>query len=156
MELILWRHAEAEDGSADISDAKRRLTPRGEKQARHMAQWLRSHLPSAAKRTRVLVSPSIRTQQTAHALQLPFEIEPRVGAGSTPLDILAACNWPDDERAVIVVGHQPILGEIAALVMIGTAAQWSVKKGGVWWFYKRSREEGEQVILRAVMNPDFL
>lgn len=156
MELILWRHAEAEEGSADISDAKRRLTPRGEKQARHMAQWLRSHLPSAAKRTRVLVSPSIRTQQTAHALQLPFEIEPRVGAGGTPSDMLAACNWPEDERAVIVVGHQPTLGEIAALVMTGVEAQWSVKKGGVWWFCKRDREEGEQVILRAVMNPDFL
>ena len=156
MELILWRHAEAEDGSADISDSKRRLTPRGEKQARHMAQWLRSHLPSAAKRTRVLVSPTIRTQQTAHALQLPFEIEARVGAGSTPLDILAASVWPEDERTVIVIGHQPTLGETAALVMTGVEAQWSVKKGGVWWFYKRARDDGEQVILKAVMNPDFL
>ena len=156
MKLILWRHAEAEDGSPTVTDAKRRLTQRGEKQARHMAQWLRSHLPSAAKRMRVLVSPSIRTQQTAHALQLPFEIEPRVGAGGTPSSILVAAAWPAEERTVIVVGHQPTLGQLAALLMTGAEAEWSVKKGGIWWFSQRSREEGEQVVLRAVMNPDFL
>ncbi len=34
MDLLLWRHAEAEDGTPDL---KRKLTPRGEKQARQMA-----------------------------------------------------------------------------------------------------------------------
>jgi phosphohistidine phosphatase len=156
MELILWRHAEAEDASASVIDVKRRLTHRGEKQARHMAQWLRSHLPSAAKRMRVLVSPSIRTQQTAHALQLPFEIEPRVGLGGTPSSILTAAGWPNEERTVIVIGHQPTLGQLASLVMTGNEAEWSVKKGGVWWFSKRTLDEGEQVVLRSVINPDFL
>ena len=37
MDLILWRHAEAEVGSDDLA---RRLTVRGAKQARQMAAWL--------------------------------------------------------------------------------------------------------------------
>lgn len=156
MELILWRHAEAEEGSPTITDAKRRLTPRGEKQARHMAQWLRSHLPSAAKRTRVLVSPATRTQQTAHALQLPFEIERRIGMDGTASDILAACGWPNEERRVIVIGHQPTLGQVAALVMTGVEAPWAVKKAGVWWFSHRGDDKETPVSLSAVVNPDYL
>ena len=42
MELILWRHADAEDGLPDLS---RRLTPRGIKQAERMAAWLLQRLP---------------------------------------------------------------------------------------------------------------
>jgi phosphohistidine phosphatase len=38
MELILWRHAEAEDG---IPDMARELTSKGKKQAKHMAAWLK-------------------------------------------------------------------------------------------------------------------
>jgi phosphohistidine phosphatase len=76
MELILWRHAEAEEGDAGLPDGKRRLTARGEKQAKKVALWLQRNLPR--KRT-VLVSPAERTQQTAHALELPYEIEPRAG-----------------------------------------------------------------------------
>ncbi len=45
MDLILWRHAEAEDGDATLPDHKRRLTPRGEKQAKKVARWLHQNLP---------------------------------------------------------------------------------------------------------------
>ena len=156
MELILWRHAEAEEGSATLPDHKRRLTARGEKQARHMGQWLRSRLPAAAKRVRVLVSPSTRTQQTAHALQFPFEIEAKVGVGATATEVITAAEWPDAERIVVVIGHQPTLGQLAARLMSGTEAEWSIKKGGVWWFSQRVRDDQRQVLLKAVMNPELL
>ena len=65
MDLLLWRHAEAEDGEDDM---KRRLTERGHKQARAMAAWIRKHQP---KDLRIIVSPAVRTQQTAEALKLP-------------------------------------------------------------------------------------
>ena len=39
MDLLLWRHAEAEDGDDDM---KRRLTERGLKQAQTMAAWIRA------------------------------------------------------------------------------------------------------------------
>ena len=47
MDLILWRHAEAEDGFPDL---KRALTPKGRKQAAKMATWLHKHLPEPTPR----------------------------------------------------------------------------------------------------------
>jgi phosphohistidine phosphatase len=153
MDLILWRHAEAEEGGSEIPDLKRRLTTRGEKNARKMAQWLRDSLP---RRNRILVSPSERTQQTAHALQLPYEVEPKLGIGASAATILAAANWPEHNGATLLIGHQPGLGRIAALLLGGSEADWTIKKGGVWWFSNRVRNDETQTVLRAVMNPDFL
>lgn len=154
MDLILWRHAEAEDGDADMSDMKRRLTARGEKQAHDMAKWLKPRLP---KRIKLVVSPAVRAQQTAHALALPFEVEPKVAVGAATADLIVASGWPADQPgAVLLVGHQPALGRLAALLLSGSEADWSVKKGAVWWLTRRSREERDQTVLRAVMNPDLL
>lgn len=153
MDLILWRHAEAEDASAKVPDVKRRLTARGEKQARQMARWLHDHLP---KKLRILVSPTERTQMTAHALGLPFEIERKIGVGADTADLIAAAGWPDHDGAVLLVGHQPSLGRLAALLLAGTEDDWTIKKGGLWWFSNRTREGETQTVLRAVVNPDLL
>lgn len=167
MELILWRHAEAEDGDSGRGDAKRRLTARGEKQARKMAAWLRSRLKDRVPE--VLVSPTERTQQTAHALGLPFEIEPKIGPGADVADLLAAAGWVEPGKRArlsrgdtparpvcLLVGHQPTLGRLAALLLSGEEADWSFKKGAVWWFSRRAREGEDQVVLRAMVTPEML
>lgn len=153
MDLILWRHAEAEEATAGLPDTKRRLTARGDKHAHDMAKWLRGQLP---KKTRILVSPAVRTQQTAHALALPFEVESRIGPGADTADLIAAADWPTHSGAVLLVGHQPSHGRLAALLLSGSEADWSIKKGAVWWFSKRTREGQDQIVLRAVMNPELL
>lgn len=156
MDLILWRHAEAEEAGTNTPDAERALTERGEKQARKMAAWLAKRLP---EKTRILVSPTRRTRQTAHALGLPYEIEPRVGTGADAADLIAAADWPEGKgkrSAIVIVGHQPSLGRLAALLLSGAEADWSVKKGAVWWFSSRSRGDGAQPMLRAAMNPELL
>lgn len=153
MELILWRHAEAEDLAPGMNDSQRRLTPRGQKQARETSAWLRAHLP---KRTRILVSPTERTQGTAHALQCPYEIEAKVGVGETARSLLGAAQWPKYEGAVLVIGHQPTLGRVAALLLSGHEDDWAVKKSGVWWFSRRERDTVASTVLRAVINPGFL
>lgn len=155
MDLILWRHAEAEEAVGRTPDAKRRLTARGDKQARQMAAWLKARLP---KRTTLLVSPAERTQQTAHAMGMAYEVEPRVGVGADAAHLLAAAGWPEglNNGAVVIVGHQPTLGRLAALLLAGEEAEWTIKKGGVWWFSTRSREGESQTVLRAVVNPDML
>lgn len=152
MDLILWRHAEAEDG-AGMPDAKRRLTARGDKQAHDMAKWLKPRLP---KKTKILVSPAVRTQETAHALAMPFEVEPKIGIGADAADLLAAADWPEQSGAVLLIGHQPTLGRLAALLLSGQEADWTIKKGAVWWFSKRSREGRDQTVLRAVMNAEMV
>ncbi len=161
MELILWRHAEAADGGGDKPDAKRRLTARGEKQARKMAAWLRQRLRD---KVTVLVSPTERTQQTAHALGLPFEIESKIGTGADVADLLAAAGWMDGGKnpkvsrggTLVLVGHQPTLGRLAALLLSGEEADWTIKKGAVWWFSNRTRDGETQTVLRAAVNPDLL
>ncbi len=153
MDLILWRHAEAEDGTESIPDHKRRLTARGEKQARQMAQWLRPRLP---RKTRILVSPAERTQQTAHALQLPYELEKRIGVGASPADLIKASGWPDHDSAVLLIGHQPTLGQLAARLLAGKEADWAVKKGAIWWLTHRVRGIKEQTTLRLVLPADVL
>ena len=153
MELILWRHAEAEDTHPGISDHERRLTPHGEKQAKEMAKWLRQQLP---EQTRILVSPAQRTIQTADALKLNYIVEPRIGTSAAPADLLAAAGWPDGEDAVLLVGHQPTLGQVAASLMTDQKMEWSVKKGAVWWLSGRVRAGKLQTVIRRVFNPDML
>ncbi|MBI4937807.1 MAG: phosphohistidine phosphatase SixA [Nitrosomonadales bacterium] len=150
MELILWRHAEAEDGAPDSA---RQLTSKGEKQAANMADFLRARLPHS---TRILVSPAKRAQQTARALAKHFITESAIAPGSSPETILKAAGWPDGEGCVLIVGHQPALGEAAALLMTGKAHYWSIKKGAAWWFTCRATEGDYQTSLRLVIAPDHL
>ena len=150
MDLILWRHADAEDG---VPDNARKLTAKGEKQAQQVGQWLKSHLPES---TRVLVSPAKRAQQTASASGLAFETTEELGTGASVESVIAAAGWPDAKGAVLVIGHQPTLGRIAAALLTGAEADWSVKKGGVWWFSNRLQGNEIQTALRAVMSPEFL
>lgn len=150
MDLILWRHAEAEDGSPDL---ERRLTPRGHKHAARVAQWLLQRLP--AKFT-MLASPARRAQETAQALGVPFRTLPDLAPGARVQSILHAAEWPARKTAVIVVGHQPDLGRTAAFLVSGAESPWSVKKGGLWWLTNRVREDGAQVVVRAVMAPDVI
>ncbi len=151
MDLILWRHAEAEDGGIELADRQRRLTSRGEQQARLIARWLIKRLP---RKPVILVSPAERTRQTAHALELAYEIEPRLGIGASTTDVLRAAGWPERNAAVVMVGHQPTLGRIAALLLTGAEADWTIKKGAIWWFSTRVRDGLPHTVLRAVLNPD--
>ena len=147
MNLILWRHADAEDGS---DDAARRLTRKGRGQAKRMAEWLERHLPASA---RVIVSPAIRARETAEALARDLHTEDRVNTGASPEAVLKAAGWPDAASAVVVVGHQPTLGAAAALALTGKPFHWHVPKGGLWWL--RSKDDGEVVVV-AVMTPPFV
>lgn len=150
MDLILWRHADAEDGTPDL---RRTLTRKGEKQAEHMAAWLSEHLPPEA---RILVSPALRTQQTARALSHGFETHPDLGPDADFASVLAATRWPEAGGACVVVGHQPALGQVAALLLSGSPAMWTIRKGAIFWLTHRRRGTGHQVVLRAALSPEFL
>ncbi len=150
MELILWRHAEAADGGPDLS---RTLTEKGRRQAERMAHFLSGRLP---KNTRTLVRPAVRAQQTAAALTHHFDTSPSLDPQATPQAVMKAAGWPMAGGAVLLVGHQPWLGELASLLMTGRAEYWSVKKGGVWWISRREREGDFQTVLRLAIAPDQL
>ena len=145
MDLILWRHAEAEDGSPDSA---RKLTARGREQARRIAAWLNPRLP---RRCEVLVSPAVRAQQTALALGVPFVTSPAVGTEAAAAAVIAAVDWPARSRAMLIVGHQPTLGRVAATLLTDTQADWDIGKGALWWL----RHSGGETRLFAAIDPEL-
>ena len=112
MRLYIVRHAEAAPGSPDDLRA---LTLQGHEQARALGQRLRDEdvRPDA-----VLTSPLLRARQTAKELGLG-EPEPseRLAPGATVDDVRAAVAGRGE--TVVVVGHQPDCGKIAAALTGG-------------------------------------
>ena len=153
MDLILWRHAEALEMREVQDDLDRALTTKGERQAQRVANWLNQQLPAS---TRVLVSPARRAQQTATALERKFKTVPALAPDATVEGLLHAVRWPDAREPVLVVGHQPVLGLVAAYLVAGQPQAWAVRKGALWWLRAREREGVLQVVLHAVMSPELV
>lgn len=157
MDLILWRHAEAEDwlvgdGSSGL-DLDRSLTQRGEKQAARMATWLDRQLPEGA---RIVVSPARRCEQTALALGRKYKIRSELSPDATPEQLLALVQWPIHKYPVLVIGHQPILGQTIAQLLALKESECAVKKGSLWWLRNRDRDGHSQTVVVTVQSPEVL
>lgn len=150
MDLLLWRHVDAAD---TVPDMARELSDQGRQQAARMADWLNPRLPPDI---RILVSPAVRTVQTAQALGRDYDVVPALAPGASAAEVLAAAGWPDSAYPVLIVGHQPTLGQVAMQVLTGQVGDTAVKKGGLWWFQSRERMGQLQGVLRAVAGPDWL
>jgi phosphohistidine phosphatase len=140
MDLILWRHADAEEGAPDL---ERRLTKKGRRQAAAVAKWLAKRLPEDYL---LASSPAARARETAEALGRPISFDPRLAPGASVADIARYAR----RGTVVLVGHQPDLGRALAYLLTGKAADWRLQKGALWWL-------GENPpLVRAVMSPDLL
>lgn len=153
MDLILWRHAEAHDAIEGQDDLSRALTSRGEKQAARMAHWLDRQLPEG---TRIYVSPARRTEQTALALGRKYKIRQDLSPGCTVQQLLNVAQWPHGKTPVLVVGHQPILGQTLAHLLGLASGECVVKRGAVWWLRDRERTEDPQTVVVTVQSPEVL
>jgi phosphohistidine phosphatase len=153
MDLIFWRHAEAYEPLEGQDDMSRTLTPRGEKQAKRMAEWLDRQLPEGV---RVLVSPAQRTLQTAMALDRKYKVREELAPNAEPDQVLLAAGWPDAKMPILIVGHQPTLGQIIAALMGLSVQDCTVRKGAVWWLRSRLRDGVRQTVVVTVQNPDLL
>jgi phosphohistidine phosphatase len=153
MDLVLWRHAEAQEWAQGCDDMARPLTSRGEKQATRMAAWLDRQLPH---NTRIFVSPALRTEQTARALARKFKIREELSTESTAAQLLELVQWPEAKGTVLIVGHQPTLGQTIAQLIGLNASECAVKKGAVWWLRNRQRETLAQTVVVTVQSPEVL
>jgi phosphohistidine phosphatase len=157
MDLILWRHAEAEDWllGDEVSglDLDRSLTPRGEKQAARMAAWLDRQMPEGA---RILVSPARRCEQTALALGRKYKIRSELSPDATPAQLLELVQWPGNKSPVLVIGHQPTLGQTIAQLLALKETECAVKKGALWWLRNRDRDGHSQTVVVTVQSPEVL
>ena len=153
MDLVLWRHAEAQDWVEGCDDMARSLTSRGEKQANRMAHWLDRQLPEG---TRILVSPARRCEQTVLVLGRKYKIKAELAPGCSVAQLLELAQWPDAKGTVLVVGHQPTLGQTIAGLIGLTASECAVKKGAVWWLRNRERAALAQTVVVTVQSPEVL
>lgn len=153
MNLVLWRHAEAHELRDGGDDLDRTLTPKGEKQAKRMGQWLDRQLPDL---TRILVSPSRRTEQTAQALGRKFKTRQELAPGGTVAQLLELVLWPNDKSTVLVIGHQPLLGQTISQLLGLSASECAVKRGAIWWLRSRERDALAQTVVVTVQSPEIL
>jgi phosphohistidine phosphatase len=151
MDLILWRHAEAEEVAEGQDDLRRSLTSRGEKQAARVAAWLDRQLPEG---TRVICSPARRCEQTVLALGRKYKVREELAPEATVADVLEVAQWPSAKQAVLVVGHQPVLGEVIAQLLHLKHGTCAIRKGSAWWLRTRERDGHEQTVVVAVQSPD--
>ena len=148
MDLILWRHAEAEPGEPD---SERALTPKGQRHAARVGAWLNRALPDDC---RILVSPARRCIQTVKALGRRYEVVEALGTGSDAEAIIQASGWPAHRQPALVVGHQPLLGQVASSVLSGRKQDWRIRKAGVFWIEHKG-SDGVPYI-RLVAGPDLI
>lgn len=157
MDLILWRHAEAEDwllgDETTRLDMDRSLTQRGEKQASRMAAWLDRQLPEGA---RILVSPARRCEQTALALGRKYKIRSELSPDATPAQLMELVQWPGNKYPVLVIGHQPVLGQTIAQLLALKETECAVKKGALWWLRNRDRDGYSQTVVVTVQSPELM
>lgn len=121
MRLWLLRHGEAEPWAR--TDAERHLTLRGRKEAGQAAVQLEGRPLQA-----ILASPYVRAQQTAEVVRetlgLPMAITtvPWLTPDSDPREALRRLDVYEG-REVLLVSHQPFIGDLAGLLLHGHLEQ---------------------------------
>lgn len=149
MDLILWRHAYAD---YTLPDMDRALNAKGHKQAAKMAHWLNARL---AENCKILVSPARRAIETADALERKYKILPDLAPDASAKQILQAVNWPHAKETVLVVGHQPALGQLCASLVFGLEQDFEIRKSYIVWISQRERESSLQTYIKAMLGPEL-
>jgi phosphohistidine phosphatase SixA len=132
MELILLRHAHAQNAKPGETDAGRELSARGIAEAEDAGRWLRERdaLPA-----RVLCSPARRARQTLdYALGIAAPtLEPRIYA-ATAGELIALIDEQADAQRLLLVGHNPGLETLVALLTTGQSGDFrGMPPAGIAW-----------------------
>jgi phosphohistidine phosphatase len=153
MDLIFWRHAETTEALDGQADAERPLTARGERQALRMAHWLERQLPES---TKILCCPSVRAEQTVIHLGRKYKLREELSPNASIDDVLTLAQWPLNKNSILLVTHQPLIGEIISQLMQIQLQELVVRKGSVWWLRSRFKDEKPQTMLVTVQTPELL
>ncbi|MFA6041193.1 MAG: phosphohistidine phosphatase SixA [Methylophilus sp.] len=141
--IILWRHADAEIVQSGQDDAARKLTAKGLEQAAQMERWLKKKMP---KQTRVFTSPALRSVQTAqnlpHKIETLYDLRP----DATVAEVMQVLEKYGDVECVMLVGHQPWLGQLVGQLLELDDVTFNIRKGAVWWLRLGSREVSQYQI----------
>lgn len=154
--LILLRHAKS-DWSGALPDVDRPLAERGHAQAPLAGRWLASH---AGTIDLAVVSPARRARETWELVSAelvpapPARFDERVYAASADQLLAIVREAPADVRALILVGHNPGMEQLASLlagedVILPTSGIAELGVGGPW-----SELDAGSAVLRAAGRSD--
>lgn len=126
MQLSLLRHGQAVDvgSGGGATDEARTLTPLG---VERLTAMLRETAPLFARPDRIVHSPYVRAVQSAQILARVVgfggRLEPAPGLvpGGNPAAVLADLSSAPRDAALALVGHEPFLGRLLALLLTGNA-----------------------------------
>ncbi|HET6552473.1 MAG TPA: histidine phosphatase family protein [Dyella sp.] len=155
-ELILLRHAEAQPSPSGADDQNRRLSGRGEQEARAAGKWLASH---GVKPDRVLCSPSERTRATATLALAALTRAPELQYAddiyeATPGELLALLDQHGDAGTVMLVGHNPGIERLVALLVEGRSDEFrGMPPGGLAVLHLNGALEPGNARLDAFWSP---
>jgi phosphohistidine phosphatase len=107
--VYLLRHAKSSWDDPELADIERPLAPRGRKAAKKIASYLRNH---DVHPELVLCSPAARARETLAAIG-EGEIRPELYGASAAELLLMIRGLPDDASSVLLVGHNPGMGDLA-------------------------------------------
>lgn len=132
-ELILLRHAHADPASAGQADLDRPLSPTGLAEAESAGKWLEENklVPDC-----VISSPSRRTRETLEAVlgktgYVEQKLEDRV-YDATPGTLAAIVDEHHEVDRLLVVGHNPGLEQLVALMTDGRTGEYrGMPPGGI-------------------------
>jgi phosphohistidine phosphatase len=88
-------------------------------------------------------------------LDRKFKLRDELAPGADPLALLDLVHWPHAKAPVLVVGHQPTLGQVIAKLLGLAEDTCPVKKGAVWWLHQRERDGVAQTVLLTVQTPEL-
>lgn len=154
--LILWRHADAGHPLSDANaDFARPLSASGRARAAQIARWMSARLTGPVH---VVSSPAQRTRQTAAALAADAVLDERLAPDTgveAYLDVVRDAIAERKHASVVLVGHQPMLGALAARLLLGEDLSLAFHKAACWWF-RMPGDPGEAWSLDIAMHPDWV
>ncbi len=161
MDCVLIRHGIAvEPEEWEGSEENRPLTEKGKKRVRQVAAGLAA---LSCKPTHLLSSSFVRAYDTARLLRtalcpsLKVETRDELTVGSTPDQILALLRSLPAESVVMCVGHEPLLGETATILLCGkSSSNFPMKKAGAGLIHLSGLVKPGQGLLRWWLQPGQL
>ena len=122
--LMLLRHGIAEDAAPGEADADRRLTGEGKRKLREVVAGMRAlKLPVGV----ILTSPLRRARETAEIVAVGYDRDetsviatPALAPAGARDALFSALGSHPHAEGIVLVGHQPDLGELASVLLVGT------------------------------------
>lgn len=158
MDCLLVRHGIAVEAEQwDGSEENRPLTEKGKKRVRQASAGLAA---LGCKPTRLCSSPMVRAYDTARLLRaavcptLKVETRDELTAGASPEQVVAWLRSMPAESTVVCVGHEPLLGAVAGVLLVGKPITGlALKKSGAALIHLPDGPKPGQGVLRWWLQP---